>query len=222
MNFMNSEPFLKELYEYAVKEGLLQEQLLNADNIENYIRTSVDAYQDYPLFTNLFDGKYDKSTMQHMVSVDFRGRMGKIAGIAGAGYESVLLVEPPLAKKTGMLQYLKVAKVSDFGLLFHRTTYRQEDYEKFALEKRQPYLDAKTWYVYVFATKKDAQGQGYGKQLMKILLSFADKMGYHICLETDLKKNVSLYEHFGFRVMDASVYKGTLEHYVMVYAGESE
>lgn len=222
MSFTNSNRFLQEFREYALQEGFLPEQLLQADNVERYVATSVDAYRDYPLFTRLFGGKYDAKTLRRMMSVDFRSRLATVAGIAGSGYGAVLLAEPPLTKKTGMAQYFKVAKVSDFGLLFHRTTYRQEDYEKFALTRRQPYLNEKTWYLYVFATRKDAQRQGYGKQLMQCMLSFADKRGYQICLETNLEKNVAMYEHFGFQLVDSSTYKGTLEHYVMVYTGKSE
>ena len=78
-------------------------------------------------------------------------------------------------------------------------------------------MDKKTWYLYLFATKKEYQKLGFGKKLMEMVRSFADENGCRICLETDLERNVAMYEHFGFRMMDASVYKDNLKHFVMLY-----
>lgn len=217
MSYMNNEEKIKEFYAFVAQEEGLENRLFSQENAKCFIDTAVDGYREYPLFTRLFDGNYDEKIMNRMISVDFRSRVGNIAGIATGGYEAVLLMEPPQTKKMGMLQYIKVANPSDYGLLFHRTTYQQEDYEKFAAEKRKACLNDTTWYLYVFATKKEFQGQGYGKKLMERVLSFADKAGYGICLETNLKKNVAMYEHFGFRLVDVSNYKGELEHYVMTY-----
>lgn len=40
-----------------------------------------------------------------------------------------------------------------------KNLYRLEEFEKYALEKRKPFLDEKTWYMYIFATSEDAQGK---------------------------------------------------------------
>ena len=107
--------------------------------------------------------------------------------------------------------------------------YRREDVEKlqtpYALPGEYPFLrgnkkDDNTWYIYIFATRNEFQRQGHGKKLIKLLCSFADINGYRICLETNLKENVTMYENFGFKNMDSSIYKETLEHYVMLYMGE--
>ena len=52
------------------------------------------------------------------------------------------------------------------------------------------------------------------------LSAFADENGYNLCLETNASENVPMYERFGFRLMDTSVFKRRLWHYVMVYDGK--
>ena len=53
------------------------------------------------------------------------------------------------------------------------------------------------------------QGKGYAGRLLKPMLTRMDKEGLPCYLETLDEKNVPLYEHFGFRVLDESVIPGT-------------
>eukprot|EP00929_Paragymnodinium_shiwhaense_P000072 TRINITY_DN10020_c0_g1_i1.p1 TRINITY_DN10020_c0_g1~~TRINITY_DN10020_c0_g1_i1.p1 ORF type:complete len:266 (+),score=20.25 TRINITY_DN10020_c0_g1_i1:195-992(+) len=55
------------------------------------------------------------------------------------------------------------------------------------------------WYVAVMAVDTDAQGNGYCGKLMRTVSLFADKAGVPCYLETSGKRNVSIYERFGYR-----------------------
>ncbi len=219
---MNSDERILEFYEYVRQQGFSKELLFTAENQNRFIETSVDGYREYPLFLHIFGGKYDETVFRRMMSVDFLSRLAgnTMAGIASSGYESVLLLEPPASNRVGMKEYVKVAKPADFLLLFKKPMYRLEDFEKYALRKREAYLDENTWYVYIFATKMACQHQGYGKKLLNLMLSYADDKKCRICLETNSAANVQMYEHFSFRVMEDDVYQGTLEHHVMLYPGQ--
>ena len=220
MSYGNIDGRIGQFYDHCLQEGFSQARFFTRDNLGGFIAASVDAYRDYPLFLHVFGGRYDENTLAHMMKIDLGVRLKTMAGIACEGFESVMMAEPPLAKKTGMLQYFGSASPKDYLLLFNPAICRQEIYEKYAARKREEYLDDKTWYIYIFATRKKYQCQGYGKQLMNLLLSFADKTGGRICLETDLADNVPMYERFGFKTVDISLYKGVLEHFVMLYAGK--
>ncbi len=218
MSFERCREHIKELYDFALRNDLQKDWFISRDNVDRFVETAVDAYRDYPLFCYVFGKEYDAATLSRMMSVDFRSRIGMTAGIAsGNDFESVMLLEPPMTGKVGIIQYTKVAKPSDYPLLLKPSFYRQEAYESFARKKRQDHMDKKTWYLYLFATKKEYQKLGFGKKLMEMVRSFADENGCRICLETDLERNVAMYEHFGFRMMDASVYKDNLKHFVMLY-----
>lgn len=218
MSFMNGNGQIKDLYDYAIKTGLTGNSCFSADNVGQYIETSIDAYSTYPLFLYIFGGNYNAKTLTRMMEVDFKSRLGTMAGLAGEGFESVVMLEPPLTPRTGLLQYVKVAHPGDYSLLVKPAKYRLEDFERYALEKRKPYLDDKTWYMYLFATKQEFQGKGYGKKLLDTLVGFAKERGFRLCLETNLDSNVGLYEHFGFRVMDSFRYKDAMDHFVMLYS----
>lgn len=218
MSSGRDDPYIRSFYDHAVRKGFSSDCLFGEKNLERYIETSVDAYRDYALFDHVFKGKYDPELFSHMMNVDLRSRLGSLAGIASSErYESVMLAEPPKAEKTGMADYFGVARPEDFKLLLQPIIYRLESFEKYAREKREEFINDKTWYIYVFATKTEYQGKGYGKKLMELLLSFADENGFRICLETNEKDNLELYEHFGFKTVKRSMYQNTLEHYNMIF-----
>ena len=217
MNYTNSNAYIKELYAFLEDNGLDKNTFLAINNIDKYIETSIDGYSGYPLFLKIFNGKYNKKILKKLMGVDYKSRLNNAVGISSSpNYESVMIVIPPNAKKIGMSDYFKIASPSDYTLLLKPCMYRQEKYEKYSEKKRMPYIDNNTWYIYVFATKKKFQRQGYGKKIMNLFLAYIDKNNYNLCLETDLEDNIVMYEKFGFRTVDVSVYRDTLKHYIMI------
>ncbi len=59
-------------------------------------------------------------------------------------------------------------------------------------------------YIYLLMIGVDPQyqGQGYGGQLLSGLIEESEQTGLPIYLETETENNVSVYEHFGFKVVD--------------------
>ena len=196
MHNVMMDKYINEFREYCLLQGIREELFMTAENLDRYAETAVDAYREYPLVVHAFGGTVDPDKLFKMFYVDHKSRMNKSLGIAGDAYEAVMIVEPPLAPKTGVLQCLREADIHSLRLLLSRETIEMEHFESFALHERKPFLDDMTWYIYVFATKKAFQRQGHGKKLMRMIRSFADENGYHICLETNLKDNVPMYEMF--------------------------
>ncbi len=217
MNYTKSKDYIKELYAFLEDNGIDKNTFLTINNIDKYIETSIDGYSGYPLFLKIFNGKYNKRILKKLMGVDYKSRLNNAVGISSSyNFESIMIVTPPNAKKIGMSDYFKIASPSDYTLLLQPCMYRQEKYKKYSEKKRMPYIDNNTWYIYVFATKKEFQRQGYGKKIMNLFLAYIDKNNYNLCLETDLEDNIVMYEKFGFRNVDVSVYKGMLKHYVMI------
>lgn len=211
---------LRELRSFYMRHGFSEDAFMTSENMDVFVETSVDAYRNYPMFLYVFNGKYDEETLARMFRVDYTSRLKKMLGIKTEGGESLILIGPPTPKRTGLKEYIKAADMHSLLLLLNPSTYRQEAFEKYAMKMRKPYLDDKTWYIYIFGTRKALQRQGYGKKLMKVLIAFADENGYNLCLETNASENVPMYERFGFRLMDTSVFKRRIWHYVMVYDGK--
>ena len=218
MSSGNNNPFTEDLYDHATQNGISDKCLFGEDSLNSYINTAIDAYRDYALFTHIFKGDYDENVFSRMMSVDLRSMLGIMAGMAWCDdYESVMLIEPPSSRKTGMKDYFGVARPEDLTLLLRPIMYRMESFEKFASDKRAPFLDDRTWYLYIFATQSSFKGMGYGKKLMNVLLSYVNRHGYRICLETNDRDNVAMYEHFGFKTVERSLYQNSLEHFNMLY-----
>jgi len=65
------------------------------------------------------------------------------------------------------------------------------------------------WYLQVIGVDPAFQGKGYGGMLLKPVLKRLDAQGLPCYLETELEKNVALYQHFGFSVLEQFEVPGT-------------
>jgi ribosomal protein S18 acetylase RimI-like enzyme len=57
------------------------------------------------------------------------------------------------------------------------------------------------WHLGPIAVRPEFQGSGVGKAMLASFLGMADEQSLPSYLETDLDRNVALYEKFGFKVM---------------------
>ncbi len=215
---MNCEEYVRDLYDYALFKGLCRDSLFSMDNMDQYIATIVDAFEGYPLLEYTFNHHYDPELHSRMIKLDMQIRFHILMGITGSEeFESVLLAEPPSVRKPGMFQYVRQAGVKNADIFFYPATLRQDSFENYAATKRQDYMDEKTWYIYIFGTKKEYQRKGYGKKLINLMCSYADERNCRLCLETNIEENVVMYEQFGFRMVDSSIYHKKVMHYVFLY-----
>jgi ribosomal protein S18 acetylase RimI-like enzyme len=58
------------------------------------------------------------------------------------------------------------------------------------------------WHIGPIGVRPELQGEGVGKALLKTFLTTVDEQELPAFLETDVDRNVKLYEGFGFTVMD--------------------
>jgi ribosomal protein S18 acetylase RimI-like enzyme len=75
-------------------------------------------------------------------------------------------------------------------------------YDQYVNRKHEELVHAKHWYLAVLAVDPQHQGKGYGSRLLNEMLSNIDEEGLPCYVETEGEKNVSMYQHFGFKVVD--------------------
>ncbi len=80
--------------------------------------------------------------------------------------------------------------------------------DKYIERKHKELAPNKHWYLVVLAVDPKHQGKGYASKLLNEMLSYIDEEGLPCYLETDGEKNVSMYQHFGFEVVDEFVVPG--------------
>jgi GNAT superfamily N-acetyltransferase len=97
------------------------------------------------------------------------------------------------------------------------TKKRQQAFFEYSDSIRKRVLPAKYWYLQMLGVNPAYQGKGFSSRLVKPMLARAEKEGLPVFLETQLKKNVTLYEHFGFKVVEDGMIPGsTVNSWAMV------
>ena len=86
--------------------------------------------------------------------------------------------------------------------------------DKYIAGKHKELSPNKHWYLAVLAVDPKHQGKGYASKLLNEMLSYIDEEGLPCYLETDGEKNVFMYQHFGFEVVDEFVVPGTKDKLV--------
>lgn len=78
------------------------------------------------------------------------------------------------------------------------------------------YRDERTWYLYDLAVRPQYQGKGGASRLLRPMLAYFDRIGANCYLETHDAKNVAMYEHFGFAIVEfPTLPHSELRHYAM-------
>jgi len=86
---------------------------------------------------------------------------------------------------------------------------KMQAFDRYVERKHKELAPNKHWYLAVLAVDPQHQGKGYASKLLNEMLSYIDEEGLHCYVETEGEKNVSMYQHFGFEVVDEFVVPGT-------------
>jgi GNAT superfamily N-acetyltransferase len=97
------------------------------------------------------------------------------------------------------------------ALLFaDRERIRKEHiFQAYATAVRQRVVPGQHAYLQVLGIQPAYQGKGYAGALLRPMLTRAEREGLPCFLETQSAKNVTLYEHFGFRVVEVGTIPGS-------------
>lgn len=87
-------------------------------------------------------------------------------------------------------------------------------YDQYIKKKHEELAPFKHLYLAVLAVDPKHQGKGYASKLLNEMLSEIDNKGLPCYVETEGEKNVSMYRHFGFEVVDEFVVPDTTDKLV--------
>lgn len=140
------------------------------------------------------------------------------AAVADGRIAGITLVYPPDTYPLpagGQLQLVKGVLASGLGAFWR---YSRLGAYMWRVHPQKPH-----YYLFMIGVDPDSQGKGYGGQLLRRLNDVADNAGADCYLETDKPESVSLYEHFGYRVVRADTIRalGNLRMWTMTRPGSS-
>ncbi|KAL7528855.1 hypothetical protein ACHAXR_002670 [Thalassiosira sp. AJA248-18] len=102
---------------------------------------------------------------------------------------SLRLGMPPNYKEKGKYGPYSQKRLNSLGVL--------------AKAKAKNMKGVKRWiYLPAIGVCQNEHGKGYGKKMLQLLTKTADSLNVPIYLETDSKKNESMYQHFGFHTVE--------------------
>ena len=76
-------------------------------------------------------------------------------------------------------------------------------------EKHKEIINDIHWYLQLIGVEPEQQGKGFASGLIREMLKNIDEEGLPCYLETELEKNVPIYEHFGFQTLEEYVIPDT-------------
>ncbi|MFC1945735.1 GNAT family N-acetyltransferase [Chloroflexota bacterium] len=82
---------------------------------------------------------------------------------------------------------------------------RMQPFFEYVEQKRRDLAPRPHWYLMVLGVDPASQGRGYAGWLLREKLARIDTQGLPSFLETEKEKNVSLYQHFGYEVVEEYV-----------------
>ncbi|HEA71125.1 hypothetical protein LCGC14_0828850 [marine sediment metagenome] len=82
---------------------------------------------------------------------------------------------------------------------------RYEPIEKCEYRCHKQYADFSHWYLYPIGVDPIHQGRGYAGLLLREKFAEIDKQNMPCYLETNTEKKVSLYQHFGFEIVEEGI-----------------
>jgi ribosomal protein S18 acetylase RimI-like enzyme len=90
-----------------------------------------------------------------------------------------------------------------------RTARRLRGSARYIDNKHEKLMPVTHWYLALLAIDPEFQGRGYASQLIREMLPRIDEEGLPCYLETENERNVPIYQHFGFKVIDEFTIPGT-------------
>ncbi|TFG28208.1 MAG: N-acetyltransferase [Promethearchaeota archaeon] len=78
-------------------------------------------------------------------------------------------------------------------------------YDKFCQKMHKEHANFSHYYLYNIAVDPEYQGKGYASKLIRPMLARFDEQNLPCYLETQIEKNVSIYQHFDFDVLEKAL-----------------
>ena len=209
----------EDLVNYLKEKGLY---IAKKEDFEALATMSGRAYQDYPLSVYTNNGKYEEEFVKQTILVNLYSMCDE--GIIYSDSEELnglVIILPP--GYTG-IKTLSFIWNGGFKIIYNqgiRALIKMVNFESFAMDMRKKYTNYEDWYLYNLCIDKKCQGKKIASKLIKPLIEYF-RINKKMCyLETNWDKNVPIYEHFGFKVMEKSLVPGSnVEHYAMLFDGK--
>jgi len=184
-------------------KGLIR---LDKSNAKPAVEVLVRAFRNYPILQYYFPSEVEREKISSYFL--------SFAVFTGISYGEVYATSPNLEgvavwipSANYPVTFRKLLRSVPLLVIFGFSTHGG-----FKMRRLGEYIDTvhqrltpfKHWFLQTIGIAPQFQGKGYAGKLLKPMLSRINEEGLPCYLETLDEQNVSLYEHFGFKIVDKS------------------
>ena len=195
--------------------------MVQKKDFEHLVNMAGKTYEGYPLCTYFSGGKYNEYDLKQITQVNLNTMIdiGIIFSDSPELKGCVMLLPPGY---TGISTIPFILK-DEYKIIFNqriRAINRMSSFEPFAMNIRKKYTDYKDWHLYNLFVEQNVKGIKVSSKLVKPLINYFKEHKQMCILETYSDKNVPIYEHFEFKVVEKCMFPNSkVEHYAMLYDG---
>ncbi|TFG13662.1 MAG: N-acetyltransferase [Promethearchaeota archaeon] len=96
--------------------------------------------------------------------------------------------------------------ISKLGMEFYKKSKHVQEFTDLIHKKNAPF---KHWCLDQFGVDPNFQGKGFAGVLLKAMFTRVDPEGVPIYVETHKEKNVAIYQHYGFEILEDTMIPDT-------------
>jgi ribosomal protein S18 acetylase RimI-like enzyme len=184
------------------------ESLIRIDNdlAKPAVKTLSNAFKDYPLLQYYFPNNLNREKISNYF-LPFAVYTGLKYGEVYATSKNLEGIAVWLPSKNypitfwKMLRSVPTSKILGFG---RHGGSKLKSFNEHIEKIHNQHTPFKHWFLQAIGIAPKFQGKGYASKLLRPMLNRLDKEHLPCYIETISEKNVSLYQHFGFKTVDKS------------------
>jgi len=162
------------------------------------------AFHDDPLFTLFIpDIRQRRNKLHHIMNtlVRYSVSCGEVY-TTSPNFEGVSVWLPSDKVEMNFWRGLRSGGLSIILNLGLAATFKQLSVSDLMCSVHKRLISSPHWYLYILGVEPKLQGKGYASNLMKVMLNRADQEGFVCYLDNTNEKNLSMYQHYGFKVIE--------------------
>lgn len=162
------------------------------------------AFHDDPLFTFFIpDARRRQNKLHHVMNtvVRYSVSWGEVY-TTSPNFEGVSVWLPSHKVEMNFWRGLRSGGLSIILHLGLAATFKQLSVSDLMCSVHKRLISSPHWYLYLLGVEPPLQGKGHASNVMKVMLNRADQEGFACYLDNSNEKNLSMYQHYGFKVVE--------------------
>ena len=184
-------------------ESLVQ---IDKDNAEPAIEALVRAFRNYPLFEHFFPNKADREKISYyfLSFLVYSGiKYGEVYATS-SNLEGIAIWMPSNNYPVTFWKALRSVPLSRIFGIGRFGGSKMRHFNDYIDSVHQRVVPFNHWFLQAIGIGPRFQGKGFASLLIRPMLSRIDKENLVCYLETIDEKNVAIYQHFGFEIVERS------------------